>query len=310
VLAELESLGYDAQAHEAVREQLAEMVGFEAKKARLDAALERREQTLAALKDLRERRERWQAALADDRGKRDELVEALAALPQVGRQMAEAQTRVDELQTQERLARDRIVAARQKLDHCDYLARRREEMLADRKKAAEEQALYEELRLAFGKRGVQALIIESAIPDIEDEANRLLARMTDGRMSVQFETQRQTLRGDTRETLDIHISDEQGTRNYDLYSGGEKFRVNFAVRIALSKLLAHRAGASLQTLVIDEGFGSQDAEGRSRLVEAINTIRDDFARILVVTHIDELKDAFAVRIDVWKTPEGSQFAVT
>lgn len=309
VLGELESLGYDAQAHEAAQARLASLAGFEAEKARLDAALTHREETLAALDNLQMRRERWQTTLAADREKRDQLTAKVEALADVGRRLAAAQTRLDEVQAQERRARDRVVAARQKLDHCDYLTHQREEKLVARREAAEEQAIYEELRLAFGKQGVQALVIECAIPDIEDEANHLLARMTDGRMSVHFETQRQTLKGETRETLDIHISDEQGTRNYDLYSGGEKFRVNFAVRIALSKLLAHRAGTSLQTLVVDEGFGSQDVEGRARLVEAINAVKDDFARILVVTHIEELKDAFPVRIDVWKTPQGSQFEV-
>ena len=308
-LAELEALGYDAQAHEEVQARLASLAGFEAQKARLDAALARRKETLVALADLQARHERWQATLAADREKRDQLASKVKTLAAVGRQLAGAQTRLDEVQVQERRARDRVVAARQKLDHCDYLARQRGEKLIAQRKAAEEQAIYEELSRAFGKRGVQALIIESAIPDIEDEANRLLARMTYGRMSVHFETQRQTLKGETRETLDIHISDERGIRNYELYSGGEKFRINFAVRIALSRLLAHRAGASLQTLVIDEGFGSQDAEGRARLVEAISAVKGDFARILVVTHIEELRDAFPVRIDVWKTPEGSQFAV-
>jgi exonuclease SbcC len=309
VLAEMQDLGYDARAHETMQEQLASLAGFETEKAQLEAALVRREEALAALEDLRVRRDRWQATLGADRRRCEDLAGEVANLPAVGRQLVEAQMHLDEVQIEARRAHDRIVAAQQKLDHCDYLAGQREERLANQQKAAEERALYEELSLAFGKRGVQALLIESAIPEIEDEANLLLARMTDGRMSVHFETQRQTLKGETRETLDIHISDEQGTRNYELYSGGEKFRVNFAIRIALSKLLAHRAGASLQTLVIDEGFGSQDAEGRSRLVEAINVVRDEFARILVVTHIEELRDAFPVHIDVWKTPQGSQFAV-
>ena len=72
---------------------------------------------------------------------------------------------------------------------------------------------------------------------------------------------------------------------------------------------ARRAGARLQTLVIDEGFGTQDGQGRERLVEAISAIRDDFEKIIVITHIDELKDAFPTRIDVWKTDEGSQVAI-
>jgi exonuclease SbcC len=191
------------------------------------------------------------------------------------------------------------------VDHCHRLTVERERHEASRRQRAEEKGVFEELRLAFGKKGIQAMIIESAIPEIEYEANTLLARLTEGRMHVRFETQRETLKGDTVETLDIQIADELGTRPYELFSGGEAFRANFAIRIALSKLLARRAGAQLQTLVIDEGFGTQDAEGRERLVEAINSIQDDFARVLVITHIEELKDAFPVRIEVTKTAEGS-----
>jgi exonuclease SbcC len=85
--------------------------------------------------------------------------------------------------------------------------------------------------------------------------------------------------------------------------------VNFAIRLALSRVLSHRAGARLQTLVIDEGFGSQDADGRQRLIEAINLVKVDFAKILVITHLEELKDAFSARVEVIKTPSGSQVNV-
>ena len=154
-----------------------------------------------------------------------------------------------------------------------------------------------------------ALIIEAAVPEIEAAANRLLARITDGRMTVRFKMQRETQAGDVRETLEIEIADELGTRAYENFSGGEQFRVNFAVRIALSQLLARRAGTQLHTLIIDEGFGVLDAVGRERLVEAINAIQDDFERILVVTHIDELKDAFPARIEITKTPHGSEITL-
>ena len=84
---------------------------------------------------------------------------------------------------------------------------------------------------------------------------------------------------------------------------------NFAIRLALSEELANRKGARLQMLVIDEGFGSQDALGRQRLIEAINTVREDFAKVLVITHQDELKDAFPTRIEVEKTERGSTIQV-
>ena len=124
-------------------------------------------------------------------------------------------------------------------------------------------------------------------------------------MNVKFESQRETQKGDLIEALDIKIADELGTRNYELFSGGEAFRINFAIRIALSRLLARRAGAPLPTLIIDEGFGTQDAVGIEKLREAITAIQDDFEKILVITHIEELRDAFPARIDVVKTPDGS-----
>ena len=100
--------------------------------------------------------------------------------------------------------------------------------------------------------------------------------MSDGRMNVRLETQREKVSGGVAETLDIIIADELGARPYELFSGGEGFRANLALRIALSKLLARRAGAQLQTLIIDEGFGSQDTRGLSLVVETINSIKDDF----------------------------------
>jgi exonuclease SbcC len=153
------------------------------------------------------------------------------------------------------------------------------------------------------------MIVEAALPEVEHEANRLLSRMTDGRMSLRLETRRETKTGSAVETLDIIVSDELGDRDYRLFSGGEAFRANFALRIAISKLLAVRSGAQLRTLFIDEGFGTQDNQGRERLVEAIRAVSADFDRILVITHIEELKDMFPVRIDVVKGTEGSQVSL-
>ena len=61
----------------------------------------------------------------------------------------------------------------------------------------------------------------------------------------------------------------------------------------------------MQTLVIDEGFGSQDEIGRQRLIEAITLVRGDYKKILVITHIEQLKDIFTTQLYVEKTPEGS-----
>ena len=175
------------------------------------------------------------------------------------------------------------------------------------RKADEERRLYQALTTAFGRKGVQALIIENAVPELEDEANGLLARMTDNAMTLRFVTTKAAkTTGNEIETLDITITDDAGNRPYELFSGGEAFRINFAIRIALSRLLARRSGAKLQTLILDEGFGTQDGKGREKLVEVIESIKDDFEKILIITHVEELKDAFPNRFEVVKGANGSQ----
>ena len=174
--------------------------------------------------------------------------------------------------------------------------------------------VYDELAKAFGKNGIQALMIENVLPQLEAETNQILSRLSSNQLHVQFVTQRTSGRGSKSsknapkmiETLEILIADARGTRSYETYSGGEAFRINFAIRLALAKLLAQRAGTSLQMLIIDEGFGTQDAEGCDRLIAAINAIASDFACILTVTHIPSLKEAFQARIEVNKTSQGSQ----
>lgn len=200
-----------------------------------------------------------------------------------------------------------IIKIAQRLEHYSKLKEEIEENTNKIKGIDHEIRLYKELVTAFGKKGIQALIIENAIPEIENMANRLLNKMTEGRMTVSFNTRKENKSNEKIvETLDIFISDELGTRNYEMYSGGEAFRVNFAIRLALSKLLARRAGTNLKTLVIDEGFGTQDSKGISRLIEAINIVSDDFEKIIIITHMNELKEAFPTRIEVFKTIHGSQ----
>ncbi len=168
---------------------------------------------------------------------------------------------------------------------------------------------YQAIATAASKNGIQALLIEEAIPELEQEANAILGRLTDNRAHVFIESLRDLKSGGVKESLDIHISDSAGIRPYEMYSGGEAFRIDFALRIAIAKLLARRAGTSLQTLIIDEGFGSQDEEGLSHIMEVLHAIRDDFAKILVVSHLAEFKHNFPVHFIVEKGPVGSIITV-
>ncbi len=165
---------------------------------------------------------------------------------------------------------------------------------------------YSEVATAYGKDGLQALLIEDALPEIEQEANDLLSKLTDNQTHLFIESLRDLKKGGTKETLDINISDNNGIRPYEMFSGGEAFRIDFALRIAISKLLARRAGTSLQTLIIDEGFGSQDEEGLSRIMDVIYKIQDDFEKVIIVSHLTTMKDQFPVHFIIEKENQGSK----
>ncbi len=308
----LRRLGYDPEAHAQMRQT--------------EETLRHAEEDYRALESARAALQPLEREIADLEAQIQSLQAQHAALSerhaQASRQLAEAQQQAPNLEEAERALtdlRERIAdlqktrgGHQQMLHTIAKYKKNLTALAAQRETLAQTIGRYKTLEEAFGKNGVPALLIEQALPMLENEANRLLERLTDGRMAVHFRTQRaykDPKRPDMRETLDILISDENGTRDYESYSGGEAFRVDFAIRVALARMLAHRAGARLQTLVIDEGFGSQDAEGRQRLIEAIRAVQEEFAKILVITHIEELKEAFPARIEVRKTPRGSQAEV-
>jgi exonuclease SbcC len=253
-----------------------------------------------------------EADVKEKSGTYDKLVGQMAEFNDKAVNLEETRHQLEQAKAKEAQARQDVGAAQQRVDVLQTLKEKLTEVDEQKEGIARQISQLGVLEKAFSKDGIPALLIEQALPEIETEANRILSELTGGSMSVSFSTQKEfkdKKRDDLKETLDIVIDTNGDTREYETLSGGEAFRVNFAIRLALSGFLARRAGAKLQMLVIDEGFGSQDESGRQRLVEAINAVADKFEKILVVTHIESLKDAFPTRIEVSKTENGSTISI-
>ena len=312
VASEIAALAYDAGVHAATREKASALAPYEALSLRLRDAQGRLETERAALDD----RERALAQRRQDaerhRERAAQLSRELATLPETEARLGEAERRLRELESRLQELEVRRGILRNDIAHCAALEAQTREDEARRRGLVDEKGIYDELAVAFGKNGIPALVIETAMPQLQSDANRLLSRLTENRMSLKLELKegRRLARSDVRaEELDILIADEIGTRSYEMFSGGEAFRIDFALRIALSELLAARSGAPLPILFIDEGFGSQDASGQERLTEAIKSIEDDFQKIIVITHVEQMKEAFPVRIEVTKGDNGSTFTI-
>ena len=316
-LAELQreqaSLGYDEEEHRQIQGRLKELEPWDAHQRRLEEVERSLPQERQSLEHDRALAQRRQREVQEGEQRLKEIQVEVQALSQFEPQLQQQQREQDQLiQSQQGLLR-RHGELQGHLRQIEEWERELQERELRVQALHKETGVYADLATAFGKGGVQALLIEAAIPRLEEEANRLLGRMTEHRMTLRLETQRERgtdPRGDFIETLDVLIADELGTRSYEMFSGGEAFRINLALRIALSKLLAWRSGAPLPTLFIDEGFGTQDASGQERILDVIKAIEEDFQRIIVITHLQEVKEAFTVRIEVTKTEAGSAFEIT
>ncbi len=298
---------------DSVNAEIESLRGIEASLARLQSAERDLVSTIQRIADAEQSMEMLKK-------QRDSVAQSIAEAPQLHRQIDDNARELDQAKVALRDVDAEFQRAerekgrlQQQVERFDTLRITRTKREADYQTAKNDEDLYTMLMGSFGKRGVQALIIENALPELQDDTNELLERLTDGEMSVLIQTTKQAKGRSAAdapiETLEIQISDHMGSRSLEMYSGGESFRVSFALRIALSKLLARRAGANLQTLIIDEGFGTQDGKGREKLVDAIMAIQSEFAQIIVITHVDELKEAFPNRIEVVKTPLGSELTV-
>ena len=303
---EYRALGYDTEAHKSIMTRLSALKGAEPAHAALELARDMLPKQEEALTKKRAMVKRIMTRIAEDKEKLSAIEIDITGLETRAGWERELRKEVNELRGKLTKAREDIAVCNQELSVIESAKGNLQRISQSIKACKHVLAIFNELRTAFGKNGVPAFIVETAIPELEAEANDLLDRMTDGRMALRLHTEREKQDGGTIETLDIEIEDELGARSYAMYSGGEAFRINLALRIAISKLLARRSGAQLRALFIDEGFGTQDEEGRNKLVESISRISDQFDMILCITHIEELRDSFPVHLVVEKTSSGSK----
>ena len=313
---QLSAIGYDLDQHDALRLQLKQLQPWQLRQQELAQAqqvlpqIEQRSHTLAHTLKLRQQ-EHYTVG-NQVQAEQQALTQTPDPLPQI--QAITAQLPQQRLQLDQQLAQ--LGRLQQQAQQQAGLTTQLTSLATELHTARQQQRIWQELAQAFGKNGIQALIIENVLPQLETTTNQILARLSANQLHLQFVTQRtgRTKGAISRtpkliDTLDILIADAHGTRPYETYSGGEAFRVNFAIRLALARLLAQRSGTALQMLIVDEGFGTQDQEGCDRLIAAINAIAPDFACILTVTHMPYFREAFQARIEVTKTPAGSQLAL-
>lgn len=184
-----------------------------------------------------------------------------------------------------------------KLSEKNTLINKRDELISNIE-------VYSKLSTAFGKDGIQAIIMENITEDLKQYTNSILRNIYYRPISIDFVTQRQTGTGTWKEDFEILIMIDNEIYDFDDISGGEQVRVSIALRLALSQLLMRRVGSNIQFLLFDEVDQSLDRHGLEALYETISELSKDF-KILVISHSEYMKEKFENMITVHMGPTGS-----
>lgn len=222
----------------------------------------------------------------------------------IEREGAEAKRRLDQARTTLDSARTVHARCQERLAQVDAAESQLIGNALAREELDRELDLCVALDRAFSPDGIPALIVEnSAIPQIETDANRMLQDLGTS-YRVELRTQAALKSGDgLRDTLDVIVCTETGERPYETFSGGERTRLNLALRIALARLLAHRRGADSRLLVIDEPEYLDEA-GTAALVDVLRSLQGDFDKCYLISHVPALRDSFDEVLTVVKGDDG------
>ena len=280
--------GYDADRHAGLRREVAERQELERQVGRLEARLERGPAVRAALTDTgamlaaaQQREKEWRAqqvALGVETGAfesaRETVDAALATARQTELERVSAAAEVTRALEAEQAAE----AAGRELDR---LEARLTELEADRRHHEALDELLTELRADLNAQ---------LRPELAELAGGFLEQLTDGRYAtVEFD-----------EDYRLVVL-EDGTPK-PVLSGGEEDLCNLVLRLAVSQMIAERAGQAFSLLVLDEVFGSLDEARRGNVISLLRRLQDQFEQVIVITHIEQVRDGLdrllPVRLDV------------
>ncbi|MEV7653240.1 SMC family ATPase [Streptomyces anulatus] len=266
----------------------------------------------AAQRDLQHRIDAWQAeaaAVADRRAERD----AREAAEQPPARPAAAQGEFD---TAEWLVREASSARAAAEQRCAELARLSREAGDEVRRLGPVRQEYERIArlagLAAGtsadnerKMRLEAYVLAARLEQVAAAATARLRRMSSGRYTLVHSDART---GGRRAGLGLHVVDAWtgSERDTATLSGGETFFASLALALGLADVVTEEAGGvRLDTLFIDEGFGSLDDQTLDEVLDVLDSLRERDRSVGIVSHVADLRRRIPVRLEVVKERQGS-----
>lgn len=156
------------------------------------------------------------------------------------------------------------------------------------------------------KVSLQRFVLGMLLDDVLAQASQRLKMMSNNRYELIRKLDR--AKGNAASGLDLEVSDFHTgkSRSVATLSGGESFMAALALALGLSEVVqGYSGGIKLDTLFIDEGFGSLDSESLDLAIETLTQLQLSGRTIGIISHVSELKEQIALRIDVKSSATGS-----
>jgi len=142
------------------------------------------------------------------------------------------------------------------------------------------------LSKAFSGNGIPQLIINSALPQLQDILNILTKYIS--KYSIHISTQEELKSGNVKETISFLIDDGVKKRDVKYYSGGEKKLLKSLIRLSLSIFQTQRTNRNYKTLFMDEAFDALDKNNALHLLKILYNLSDRFNQIFIVSHFTDI----------------------
>lgn len=176
--------------------------------------------------------------------------------------------------------------------------REQRQYLEQQKRLADRLArLYKVLADLLGRSGLQLFLLRRAEKMIVELANKTLNGLSHGRMRLELQRDSDVAVSRTEKALDLVVHDRDTGQHailLDLASGSQHFRIAVSLALAIGRYTSREA-RPIESVIIDEGFGSLDKAGRDDMIQELNVLREQLARIILVSHQDEFANAFPDR---------------
>lgn len=244
------------------------------------------------LEDLRKARNQQEARKSRRAGIADEIgkikTKARRAVSEIEIEEAAVKLRKEE-------SEGRLKFAETEKRNLENRREQREQLEKDWGKAAHKFELYKELAKQLSADYLQRQLLQDAEKSIVAHANRLLDRVSGGSLRLELKAASAPDTAGGAKALDLRAYYEKAgleSLPVDALSGGQRFRVAVSLALGIGQY-ASSGTRRLESVIIDEGFGSLDREGRDEMISELHQLKNELRRIIIVSHQEEVAQVFA-----------------